>query len=193
MESYSYKPLSRLSSIRLLRLNPQRTVHQIDDHTLCINLIEVDLAQKPVYEALSYTWGDLKDRLPILIDGKVLEITISLFFFLRQLSEQPPSDDSKMLLWADQISINQEDITERNQQVAIMADIYRQSRQTRVWLGQLDKYSHLAFSLLEQMAPLMKQQTILEDKHVGEASFHVEAFLANCQGNTKHHSYIAVI
>lgn len=39
-----------------------------------------------------------------------------------------------------------------------MADIYRQSRQTRAWLGQLDKYSHLAFSLLERMAPLTEKE-----------------------------------
>ncbi|KAF1952842.1 hypothetical protein CC80DRAFT_360566, partial [Byssothecium circinans] len=128
MEYYSYKPLGRPSSIRLIRLTPRGTNHKNDDQTLRINLIEVDLAQKPIYDALSYTWGDLKDKLPVVVDGKVLEITISLFFFLRQLSEQPPWDDSEILLWADQISINQKSIPERNQQVAIMADIYRQSR-----------------------------------------------------------------
>lgn len=187
MEHYSYKPLGRPNSIRLISLNLRRTNHKMDDQTLRVNLIEFDLAQKPIYETLSYTWGDLNNKLPVLVDGKVLEITVSLFFFLRQLSEQPPWDDSNILLWADQISINQKSIPERNQQVAIMADIYRQSRQTRVWLGQFDKYSHLAFSLLEKMAPLTKKNTTLENEQIENASVHAEAFLANCQGSIKQH------
>jgi hypothetical protein len=147
--------------------------------------MEFDILQKPTYEALSYTWGDERDKLSIIVDGEPLDITMSLFFFLRQLLEQLVPESETMYLWADQISINQEDTTEKAQQVALMADIYRQSQRTRAWLGDLDQYSHLVMSFLGEMEPVAVKalgQVELEDVYIEEATIIAEIFLAKCGG-----------
>jgi hypothetical protein len=46
------------------------------------------------------------------------------------------SDDKlEEYIWVDALSINQSDIQERNKQVSIMRDIYRNAKSTVVWLG----------------------------------------------------------
>ncbi|KZL63695.1 ankyrin and het domain protein [Colletotrichum incanum] len=42
----------------------------------------------------------------------------------------------EIILWADALCINQEDILERNQQVRMMGDIYAAACSTAIWLGE---------------------------------------------------------
>jgi hypothetical protein len=55
-----------------------------------------------------------------------------------------------MVMWIDQICINQTDIEERDNQVLLMADIYKNAAATQIWLGGAasDPPSDLAFDLL---------------------------------------------
>jgi hypothetical protein len=55
------------------------------------------------------------------------------------------------VLWIDAICINQQDITEHEQQVGIMGDIYRNAKQTPVWLGDGPAGHELIFSMLQRM------------------------------------------
>ena len=47
---------------------------------------------------------------------------------------RPSIDCMSRLLWIDAICINQTDIDERNAQVAIMGDIYKEASRVLVWL-----------------------------------------------------------
>ncbi|CZR66363.1 uncharacterized protein PAC_16264 [Phialocephala subalpina] len=115
------------------------------------DIIEV----QPQFEALSYTWGSPKNpeiSYVEVIDEKqhsttlyTLEIGQNLALALRHLRR---SDDSRVL-WIDAISINQEDIKERETQVMRMGDIYRHAHRVVVWLGPSFVKSHLAISALE--------------------------------------------
>jgi hypothetical protein len=46
------------------------------------------------------------------------------------------SETEERVLWVDAICINQEDVLERNSQVALMGDIFKRATLVRVWLGQ---------------------------------------------------------
>jgi hypothetical protein len=54
------------------------------------------------------------------------------------------------LLWADAISINQDDVNERNEQIPQMRKIYQQASSLIVWLGLEDAYSRKAFALIQE-------------------------------------------
>lgn len=84
------------------------------------------------YEALSYEWGPPEPTRYILVNGAVLSIRENLWLFLENLRKRK---HDKWLFWADQICIDQQNITERNQQVQLMGDIYSGAIQVLAWLG----------------------------------------------------------
>lgn len=45
-------------------------------------------------------------------------------------------DDCVRAVWADAISINQDDIEERGHQVSLMRRIYRRAKKVFIWLGE---------------------------------------------------------
>ena len=73
-ETYKYTPLPGLRHIRIVRL---RSGNYPD--LLRCDILERSLDEAPVYEALSYTWGDNKDLCTLSCDGKWrLSITSNL-------------------------------------------------------------------------------------------------------------------
>lgn len=135
-----YSPLENSQqspSIRLLSLKP-------GDKPSPISAIikSFPLWESPAFEALSYCWGDPFCKVSITCNGAILHITGNLDSALRHL-RQP---DSHRMLWIDALCINQEDLLERSQQVAIMRHIYRQADEVIVWLGEEDRFSRTAFA-----------------------------------------------
>lgn len=61
-----------------------------------------------------------------------------------------------MALWVDAVCINQEDLDERGQQVAIMHSIYTTSASVLIWLGDATKIDEEAFDFILQFT----------DKHI---------------------------
>ena len=53
-------------------------------------------------------------------------------------------------LWIDAICINQDDMAERNAQVAMMADIYDRAMNVCVWLGEGDESSQRALNFIQR-------------------------------------------
>lgn len=95
-------------------------------------LIYTSLRQKPDYEALSYTWGDLKNTSSIQLHGNQHDITTNLDLALRRIR----SSDRDRILWVDAICINQADVVERNEHVKYMREIYTHAKRVVVWLGE---------------------------------------------------------
>jgi len=87
--------------------------------------------EKPTYTALSYTWGSPNKTRTIKVDGRKIENRDNLYNALQHIRnpKQP------ITLWVDAISINQNDVNEKNQQVPLMAFIYSRSVEVVVWLG----------------------------------------------------------
>ncbi|KNG90655.1 hypothetical protein ANOM_001336 [Aspergillus nomiae NRRL 13137] len=99
---------------------------------------------EPVYNALSYEWGDGRADRTIFINNRPFLIRDNLHRFLRILAG---SEQRSTPFFADAICINQEDIPERNFQVQHMGDLYRQAQQVLVWLGPGAAGSDLIFDI----------------------------------------------
>ncbi|KAL9014471.1 MAG: hypothetical protein Q9180_008946, partial [Flavoplaca navasiana] len=127
---YQYGALANSDSIRLLQLKLAASI----DPILHCELIEVNLSTAPNYEALSYVWG--KDDNPQLLHLPVgyLKVTENLASALISLRYGVRS----RLLWVDAVCIHQSDSTEKAQQVALMARIYRKAFRVLAWLGKDD-------------------------------------------------------
>lgn len=100
------------------------------DRLLC-EIVHVNLAENPQYQAVSYTWateeGDVERSCNVAeIYGGRLRVTVNCESALRQLRKS----GLKRLLWIDSLCINQAHISERNHQVGLMDQIY--SRADRV-------------------------------------------------------------
>ena len=115
--SYQYEKLTHVkSSIRLIRIQPG----SCSDPLVC-GLEITDLHNDSTsYEAFSYAWGDTTTKVHIECDGRDLWITRNL----RDALFRVRLDDCVRVVWADAISINQDDVEERGHQVSLMRRIY---------------------------------------------------------------------
>ncbi|UKZ55786.1 hypothetical protein TrVGV298_009610 [Trichoderma virens] len=158
-----------------------------DDDSLSCRLVETEITdhssnesmcnetgQSHVkYQALSYTWGlpvfshslqirDSSDDNDTLISPKpkgscsIIRITENLYAALRSLRK--PTET--VVLWVDAVCIDQQNIVERNSQVANFPKTYAGATNVLVWLGPDDVLDHgrLCLNFFTDLAAL-----ILED------------------------------
>ncbi|KFY88006.1 hypothetical protein V500_06634 [Pseudogymnoascus sp. VKM F-4518 (FW-2643)] len=125
--------------IRLLELLPSSTSAAIK-----CRLIYAFLTENPLYEALSYCWGDLSNPVTIQCDTSTISVTQNLYSALVRLQKK----QEIRTLWVDAICINQNDDLERSHQVRQMKDIYQTASQTLVWLGPGNEQTRKGFELV---------------------------------------------
>lgn len=129
---YQYKPLKqRLGhEIRLIVLYPGEPL----DELFC-DLVTANLADRPSYEAVSYTWansqGDASLTSEVRCRGSTIAITKNCESALRRLRLQ----GRNRRLWVDAICINQNDSSEKSHQVRLMSTIYSNAAQVLSYLG----------------------------------------------------------
>ncbi|KAK4140466.1 heterokaryon incompatibility protein-domain-containing protein [Dichotomopilus funicola] len=106
------------------------------------------------YDALSYVWGDASVTTPIQVNGDTLMVTTNLRAALLNLRKI----DQPYTLWVDAVCIDQGKVSagktsERNHQVSIMGDIYRNAARTVVWFGNArHPFTEQAYSMMEVLA-----------------------------------------
>jgi hypothetical protein len=124
-----YAPLDPARrEIRLIKLHPDPDPH----YDIQCEVFVVSLGTRPVYKALSYTWGDPGDTVPISLNGQRYAVTQNLKKALQRLRTL----DTETPIWIDAICINQADTTERMQQVELMRVIFESTSEVFVWLGE---------------------------------------------------------
>jgi hypothetical protein len=157
-----YQPLTNSTSIRLLKIHPLASKSGISEDTIQCCMEVVDLAKRPIYDALSYTWGDPKTLYygpqeprgkdwvnwshTILCNGKPVSVSTNLYTAMLALRcrKTRKSIDNHTLyqpaesIWIDALCINQRDDDERARQVGIMDKIYDQAQSVPIWLGNED-------------------------------------------------------
>lgn len=127
--TYQRLPLDPAKKVcRILRLFPGTESEQ-----LCGELDVQDLenTKRQPYICVSYVWGDISVTGPIKINNEELQVTTNLLSCLYHLRN--PEDVT--ILWIDAICINQEDLSEKSHQVAMMSDIYSGCSTVYLWLG----------------------------------------------------------
>jgi Heterokaryon incompatibility protein (HET) len=114
------------------------------------------------WDALSYVWGEKPESVSIRMrtegDPAQLKITPSLFSALSGLRDRK----HRRFFWVDAICINQPNALEKNHQVPLMAKIYHEARNVRVWLGESSEDSPAALALIRKLLYLRQYNRVVE-------------------------------
>ena len=148
---YSYRSVAANSrGLRLAMLQPSANFLALIS---CV-LEEVTLDDHPIYEAVSYAWGDPKSQATLQIEGASLKITTNLELALRYLR----LPDKPRTLWVDAICIDQSNTEERNQQVRLMKSLYSACAVDLVWIGESNEGTENAIGIVKRMKSLNLQR-----------------------------------
>ncbi|KAK5659022.1 hypothetical protein OQA88_1109 [Cercophora sp. LCS_1] len=159
-QHFAYAPLNNQNEeIRLLTLLPG----DFDEPIHC-QIVTCSLKTSPTYNALSYVWGDVTTasdpRNTVLLDSHSFSVTANLLSALHHL--RAPATSRPVTLWVDAVCINQSDVDERSQQVAIMRDIYASAEQVIIWLGEDDEYT--SDGLLNKINEIQRLEKTVADE-----------------------------
>jgi Heterokaryon incompatibility protein (HET) len=165
-----YEPLKD-DDIRLVRI--LNTSHQATE--IRLELVTYSFEEAPAYVALSYTWGRPSDEFPedwdsednvqlLHVNGYKFNVRQNLFAFFQEAIKRATSsaEEPRMLdhvdlwrayslLWVDAISIDQQNISERNKQVTKMGKIYQRAENVICWLGPHSQEAELAVDLVRDI------------------------------------------
>lgn len=147
---YEYRPLPSPRFIRVLWLYPAEK----SSAAISCDLQDVSLDEETHYDALSYAWDGQELSSPIECAGRLLLTTPNCASALRQLRD----DTRDRVVWVDSLCINQASIADRNQQVALMGEIYKKANMVIAWLGESDSASTKAYERLKELADKMQEQ-----------------------------------
>ncbi|RWA07059.1 hypothetical protein EKO27_g8045 [Xylaria grammica] len=114
----------------------------------------IEQQPRPVYDVLSYAWGDPQETKRILLNGTPFEIQKSLESALRYL--RLPNEPR--VLWVDSLCVVGQDAQGWSHDVERLTPIYANARDVLVWLGNESNTSGLALSFLEEFARLPEAQ-----------------------------------
>jgi hypothetical protein len=105
-----------LSTIRVLRIQPDNA----EDSLIRLDLFHVHRTYQK-YSCLSCTWGIELPTHKVVMNRKEFEVRSQLWEFLRPARKLKIQNH----LWIDAISLDQDNILERNHQVQQVAETYR--------------------------------------------------------------------
>lgn len=125
---YRYTALPQ-GFIRVLELHPGKL-----NDIISFDFEIVQLSKYASFEALSYEWLEKKGSVPVQCADDRILVTPNCAAALRNLR----SESDSRVLWVDAVCIDQENKDEVNDQVAMMADIYRKAKNVIMWLGSIE-------------------------------------------------------
>ncbi|KAI0903873.1 heterokaryon incompatibility protein-domain-containing protein [Ustulina deusta] len=132
---YLYSSLPSPTHTRLLELQPSdNPTSELRCRLHCLDLYDVD---SPLYEAVSYTWGDEAFSRVLWIEdngsgSSRLLVTPNLADALCRFRRRA----APRFIWADAVCINQKDDVEKGTHLPLMTHIYRGAAAVLVWLGR---------------------------------------------------------
>ncbi|KAJ0382022.1 hypothetical protein COL922a_013371 [Colletotrichum nupharicola] len=144
--------------IRLIRVDSGLETAQ-----MTVTLEVTSLKKEPSFTALSYVWGDPTITEEISVNGHTSRVTDNLAAALRHIFKQQEVITNAQQqqsgrtvqrisrLWADALCINQNGIEERNQQVAMMGELYSSASVVLSWLSSVDGDLPFTFQMLDSI------------------------------------------
>ncbi|KAL9621495.1 MAG: hypothetical protein Q9160_004025 [Pyrenula sp. 1 TL-2023] len=140
-------PLKTPTATRILYLFPSADFNApLQGYLQEIDLSKAGGDECPEYECLSYTWGEPPQAsepfYSIVINLRKVAIRENLFQALKRLRLQ----SYPRMLWIDALSIRQDDLLEKAQQVQMISKIFHQAIRLLVWLGEHADGSEMLFS-----------------------------------------------
>lgn len=167
LPSYAYTAVQD-GHIRIVELLPGKDYEPI----VCL-MYEANLDEHPVYEALSYVWGDPKALVSCvyIVGSAAAGVQLQPYFQEKKNHAQPQEKpcflqitetlhcalntlrhpEHSRHLWVDAICINQKDLCEQGSQVGIMSRIFGQAARVVAHLGYEEDGSENLPSVLEKI------------------------------------------
>lgn len=93
----------------------------------------------------------------IVCDGRLVKVTGNLRDALHMLSNSinmPLMPKTPTYYWVDAVCVDQQNVLERNAQVARMADIFHRASGVVVWLGREDDFTADALEVIEKVSAI---------------------------------------
>ena len=144
--AYEYAPL-QLRQIRLIKVARRNGGISCAFHTVNLDALPV------AYIAISYCWGDGDRVANIRIeDARILKVTAAVEEVLEWLASRDDVD----YFWLDFLSINQEDLAEKGQQVSIMHEVFSRCEKVNAWLGKNIEHGKEAMEMFARVASDMR-------------------------------------
>ncbi|KAL5118953.1 hypothetical protein ACEQ8H_003082 [Pleosporales sp. CAS-2024a] len=162
-------------SIRLLRFSRREDGEFAGELQTCL------LASAPHFYTASYVWGDARNSgVHVHLESGLLPVLPSLVPFLHMVSEHNDFHERNWW-WIDSLCINLTDGNEREQQVRIMADIYKRARRAVIWLGEEKEPKSDCTGAIDFLHVLATLQVAFDgDEHAMRQSLDDPHFVANC-------------
>jgi hypothetical protein len=177
MAQYRYSPLAD-SHVRILRLNRGK-----GNHPLRCTIEHISITSQQYFSAISYVWGTpAKSREPekrhwmLVGDRHYIPLTKSLDRVLRNLREMGERDIGDLVFWADQISINQQNLEERGKQVEMMGKIFQKASQVITYTGAEAPTDLEGLELARKFQHLWRQ---IKDSHMEHDIASALSFMKN--------------
>lgn len=106
----------------------------LEQSTIQCLMRTISLLQKPtpLYETISYVWGNAGLRGIVYVNGCKLDVPLSAEVVLRRLRHAV----DERTVWIDSLCIDQTNMDDRNYQVQLMCDIYSSTATGLIWLGE---------------------------------------------------------
>ncbi|PPJ50338.1 hypothetical protein CBER1_05932 [Cercospora berteroae] len=142
VEDFEYKTVADGNAFRLVEVHPGTGSSPIE----CALSWEDSRHPQRSYYCLSYCWQTVERTSSIFLDGCRFPVTKNLLCALQNLRKPRKS----LLIWIDQICIDQHNDQERGHQVSIMRLIFNQAHQVYIWLGEHDDRSKQLFEYAEK-------------------------------------------
>ena len=157
LPEYEWLPIDSEQEIRLLTIHDLRGGSESEEDKAPMERMPVctltthNRHDASRYEALSYTWGSTVRDQDIVCDCRRLRVTGNCMAAVLALGTMPSTFGTRpRKVWIDAVCINQDDLLERNVQVARMGDVFRKAQNTVIYLGQTDPSINLTERLLTQ-------------------------------------------
>ncbi|GES59585.1 HET domain protein [Aspergillus terreus] len=142
-DAFSYSPLNpQAAEIRLLTILPDK--HEQNQVKCTLQTVSLDNA--PQFEALSYVWGSVVEKVGITVDDIPFQVTTNLEAALKCLRHAR----KKRLIWIDFICIDQNNLKEKNTQLPLMGRIYKDATAVVAWLGPINPNMEQTMSMIKR-------------------------------------------
>ena len=145
LPSYQHKPLKSLDHVRVLALQPaSRFEAQLTASIIQYDRKNMHQSPLPIYEAVSYTWGEPVFPCAIIVDDATISTTENVDTMLRYFRKPR----KVRYLWIDAICLDQANHLEKSTQIKRMGMIYSAAKRVNIWLGNSDDNTSLVFIYL---------------------------------------------
>jgi hypothetical protein len=175
--------------VRLMILPPGDDLDPLKCMILYVHVLHPSINTTNRYNALSYTWGDPTDTTTLeLVDasnnrsGKIF-VTQSLITALKHFRDRK----HHLAFWADQVCIDQSNLGEKEQQIALMKLIYERAGAVYAWLGPWADDSDLAMEKIVDSESLFQPRSrppLAHHEGAGAPSPHVLSEVQEAQART---------